>query len=64
MEVDSSMIASVEYDPSNHVLTIQFRKGRTYQYQDVEPEVYAELVQAPSIGRYFLEHIRGKYNAG
>ena len=34
---------------------------RRYKYFGVPPEVYEGLIAAPSMGRYFSQHIRGRY---
>ncbi len=59
--VESSMLASVGYDPASRTLELEFNSGRVYRYYDVEPEVYVELMEADSKGRYFLSEIRGAY---
>lgn len=61
-EVESSMIHSVGYDPDKRTLEIEFNSGGVYQYFDVPPEEYEDLMQAESHGRYFLANIRDVYN--
>lgn len=59
--VESNYLRSVGYDSSSQVLEIEFRKGGVYQYIDVPPTVYTDLMNAPSHGRYFNENIKEAY---
>ena len=59
--VESNYLRSVGYDSSSQVLEIEFRKGGVYQYIDVPPTVYTNLMNAPSHGRYFNENIKEAY---
>ena len=59
--VESSLIHSVWYDPQSATLEIQFQDGNIYRYDDVEPETYEDLLEAPSKGHYFNEYIRDAY---
>jgi hypothetical protein len=59
--VASSAIASLGYDEPTRTLAVEFAHGGLYHYFDVPPHVYAELIAAPSLGRYVAERIRGVY---
>ena len=59
--VDSSVIATVGYDPDDRILEVEFRTGRLYHYFDVPASRYAALMAAESIGHYFNVAIRDKY---
>ena len=59
--VVSSTLRSVGYDYQTRTLEIEFVNGRVYQYEDVPPEVYAELIEGPTKGRYFNAHIRNAF---
>jgi len=65
--VESSQLASVGYDVEKQILEIEF-KGRTdtsggiYQYFEVPQHVHHDLMHAESIGRYFGQNVRGKFN--
>ncbi len=61
--VESNYLRSVGYDSSNQVLEIEFRRGEIYQYLDVPPVIYTDLMNAPSHGRYFNENIKELYSA-
>ena len=60
--VESSNLVSVGYNEETKTLEIQFHSGGIYQYDDVEKEVYDELMSAESHGRYFMSQIRGAYS--
>jgi len=55
--VESTMIASVGYDPDKHILEVEFNSGAIWHYLDVPPEEYAGLMAAESKGRYMHTHI-------
>jgi lysyl-tRNA synthetase, class II len=57
----SVAIKSFDYDAAKKVLQIEFDDGNTYQYQDVEKNVYEDLKTAPSAGQFFNTHIKDKY---
>lgn len=59
--VESSMIASVGYDPVADVLEVEFNSGGIYQYGEVSEETWRELMAAESKGRYMLDHIIDQY---
>ena len=61
---NSSMIGSYEYDPDMRVLHVRFSSnGETRSYQGVPPELAAEFVAAPSMGKFFHNKIRDQYRA-
>jgi fibrillarin-like rRNA methylase len=43
-------------------LFITFKNGSIYSYNDVPKQVFNELVQAESHGKFFNQHIRLKYH--
>jgi len=57
----STAIDKVHYLPKTNVLFLKFQKGGTYWYEGVEPEVHQQLLDAPSQGGFFQQHIQGKY---
>ena len=60
MLVNSSSIRAVGYD--GHTLSVQFHTSDTvYDHHGVPYSVYAELMNASSMGAYYNQHIRGKY---
>lgn len=50
------------YDYHDGILTIQFKYGKTYQYNEVPQEVVDALLSAESHGKYFNEEVKGKYD--
>lgn len=65
--VDSSDVASVGYDEETQELEVTFHKTGTYTYLDVPPQKFAELMAAPSKGRYInleLKQARWPYRRG
>lgn len=62
-EVDSSMVKIVGYDEKAQALEVVFGSEKTYRYEGVPPQVYAELMAAPSKGHYMRTHIIDHYEA-
>jgi hypothetical protein len=61
IEVESSNLRAVDYDPFVAALTIEFRNGGVYEYYRVPYSAYAALMRAESQGKYFHAHIRDRY---
>lgn len=59
--VESSMIYAVGYDSKARTLEVVFNTGGVYQYYDVPPEEYEELMEAESKGSYMHECIIDVY---
>jgi len=59
--VSSSDISSIGYDVKSQTLEIEFHSGGIYQYYGVSQSLYKGLMNAPSHGKYFHQHIKGKY---
>ena len=49
---------SVGYDPEEKVLEVEFKSGGVYQYAGVQPEMYADLLKAESVGRFIAQVVR------
>jgi uncharacterized protein len=60
--VDSSMLASVGYDPTSRTLELEYKNGDVWQYLDVPSEEFEGLMRAPSHGAYVQENIIGSYH--
>jgi len=58
---NSSVIKEASYDGSQRILTIQFRSGATYAYQDVDESVHRGLMSATRVGQFFSQNIRGRF---
>jgi hypothetical protein len=61
--VRSSSLRAVGYDPSTHVLMVEFQNHRRYEYSNVPPNVYDGLLRAGSHGRYFNQWIKDRYSS-
>ena len=59
--VASSAISSVGYDERSSVLEVEFESGVVYDYYDVPPKVYKDLLKASSKGRFVSRRIRDRY---
>ncbi len=60
-KVTSSDIASIGYDDASGTLEIEFHATNVYRYFSVPKETYEGLLATPSPGKYFLQHIKGRY---
>src|SRR5690606_32995739 len=60
--VVSSNIASIGYDAKKKVLEIEFHHGAVYKYFDVPEKVYEDLMGSPSLGAYFMNELKDKFN--
>jgi hypothetical protein len=59
--VVSSDVASIGYDETAQTLEIEFKATGVYRYFSVPKLVFDELMATPSPGKFFLQHIKGKY---
>jgi len=60
-KVTSSDIASVGYDDVTGTLEIEFHTTGIYRYFSVPKTVHDGLISTTSPGKYFLQHIKGKF---
>lgn len=58
--VNSSMIKAIE-ETGRGTMIIEFTQRGKYEYFDVPSSVIREFVEAPSVGKFFNENIRGQY---
>lgn len=59
--VESTTLATVDYDEKLKRLQLEFCSRAVYLYFGVPAAVYEALLGAPSKGRYFNRAIRGRY---
>lgn len=59
--VMSSSLRSVGYEPLSKTLEIEFKNGDVYEYHEVPENIYNDLMEAQSHGKYFIQHIRNNY---
>jgi hypothetical protein len=60
-EVHSAAITRVYYSARRHELFVSFTSGRVYVYFGVPEREYRDFLAASSLGQYFNEHIRNRY---
>ena len=63
-EVLSTAIDRIDYDDAAATLYITFRSSGTYGFKGVPRFLYDAFLLAPSKGRFFARHIRGRYVQG
>jgi hypothetical protein len=56
--VKSTNVKSVGYDLETKTLQVEFKSGGIYQYAGVQPEMYADLLKAESVGRFVSQVVR------
>jgi lysyl-tRNA synthetase class 2 len=61
LKSQSTAIKAFDYDADKKLLNVSFGSGGVYQYHDVPPAIYKELMASPSVGQYFNAHIRDKF---
>ncbi|MFN6566263.1 KTSC domain-containing protein [Dendronalium sp. ChiSLP03b] len=61
LPVSSTMAAAVGYDRDECILQVEFQNGAIYQYSGVEPETWEDLHATDSIGKFFNDEIKGRY---
>lgn len=59
VEVDSSNVKAVAYDPATEILAVRFANGGLYSYADVTQTVFTGLAGAQSVGKYLNTVIKG-----
>lgn len=58
---DSSNIARYRYDQNAHVLSVEFKKGGTYNYYDVPQNIFDQMKAATSTGQFLAQNVKGVY---
>ncbi len=59
--VASSNIASIGYDAPSQTLEVEFLSGTIYQYYGVPENMYEQLMQESSKGRFLDTYIKNAY---
>jgi len=60
--VNSTMINSIGYDPSNGTLEIEFKSdGAIWQYFDFPEHMWNEFQSAESHGKYWHANVKNRY---
>ena len=60
-DFESTTLARAAYTDQLALLHLQFRSGAHYTYSEAPPEVFQNLMDAPSKGTFFNRHIRDRY---
>lgn len=60
--VNSTAIASIDYNQDSHEMHVVFHKTGKYIYYDVPESVYLDFLKSKSVGQYFNVHIKDKYS--
>ena len=58
---NSTSLRYADYDEAEKVLTVCFASGKEYMYEDVPKDIYQNLIDANSAGKYFQSVIKPKY---
>jgi hypothetical protein len=53
LPVKSGNILRIGYDKDSQIMRVLFSNNSMYQYVDVQPEAYEQLVKSESIGKSF-----------
>ena len=59
--VSSSNVAEVGYDEGQRTLEVLFHSGAIYQYFEVPPQIFTELLQTSSVGKYLNTNVKGNF---
>ena len=57
-DVDSSALDAVGYDVESSEFAVRFKHGGEYTYQGVPEDVAVAVLDAPSVGRAYIEQIK------
>lgn len=58
---ESSNITRFAYDKGSEVLTIEFKKGGSYQYFEVPEAIFESMKSADSKGQFLAQNIKGVF---
>lgn len=63
--VNSSILEAVGYDPESQELVVHFSSmsHHEYVYYEVPESVFKDLLYANSVGKFFSQEIKGKYQS-
>lgn len=56
--VKSSNIASVGFCPDRKCISVQFRNGSVYEYEDCDRKLFDDLMSAESKGKFVNAHLK------
>jgi hypothetical protein len=58
---NSSSIKSYEFDNEAKTLTVEFKAGSVYTYQNISDDIARDFHNAESKGSYLAKNIKGKF---
>jgi len=58
---NSSSVKAIGYDAVSNVLMVEFIQGKQYVYMNVPPELWDEMQQAPSVGKFIAQRVKYIY---
>lgn len=61
INVDSSMINTIGFQSGT--LEVEFSSGKTYQYFGVPDEVFEDMKNSVSMGKFFNQKIKSTYDS-
>jgi|SRR5215470_5325983 len=59
--VHSQALAAVGYSKRLRALEVEFVNGAVYRYSNVPPEIYRDLLGAPSKAQFYDANVRGHF---
>jgi hypothetical protein len=59
--IHSHALAAVGYSKRLHALEVEFVNGAVYRYSNVPPEIYRDLLGAPSKAQFYDANVRGRF---
>lgn len=62
-EFDSEAIECVAFDAEQNKMFVEFKAGGEYVYSDIPESLYNLFVEADSLGKFYRDHISGKYTS-
>ena len=60
LHVESSFIEFIGYEDG--ILAVEFKNGKKFEYAEVPEEIFAEFLEAPSIGKFYIDVIKDKFD--
>jgi hypothetical protein len=61
-EVESSNVKSIGYETATSTLKVEYKSGYKYEYENVPANIFDELLESVSKGKYMNQVIKGQYN--
>jgi len=61
LSINSTMLASIGWNPATETMVVVFNNGDIYQYNGVPADSYLKVITAEkSVGKAFNEYIKGR----